>query len=458
MSTAEDPGLTIDGILNLMSTRKASIGGLMWLILVVGVGLAVVRDGPESRWLARYWLWLMVASLGLPYLWFIVVPRGSLRLAGGSRERQRYILRWVVGTPAPRGLKCLARYLLGVNQQVGRLYEDAEASFRAILQDSYEKLDPGFESDVRQRLADTIDALGQGAEAADERKRAIAVLVGGVKSPLALQSQGKLLDRQNRYDEAAAAYERALELTSPRNGAARAQLMMRLVLSHFNAGRPGETVRWAEAVIEQFPDVSLARSARRMAALGCGNLGRVEDAERHARAAVELADSAKERAGSLALLGEFLVRRGDLDEGEGIAREADSILPDQDRLPWTVVCHSKRLRGHLDEALRALEHARTIVVGHIPAAQRRVNAVLDKELAMLHAELGHRCEALALLAEAEPEVAGDSKLSAGFDAMAALVHALLGDVESALSWIDSADSARAPPSRKTARPSEMCSG
>ena len=204
-----------------MRTRSMSIGGLMWIILAFAVGLALSRGGPEVRWLARYWFLLILGGMILNGFWFLLVPKASLKLAWGSRDRQRRILRCVVGTPAPGGLKLLARYLLGINEQVSRRYEAAEMTYRAILEDTGMELDPGFESTIRQHLADTIEALGRREEAAAERKRAAAPLGAGRETTLSLQSRGKLLDRQHRYDEAVAAYERSSSsplLVSRRSG------------------------------------------------------------------------------------------------------------------------------------------------------------------------------------------------------------------------------------------------
>lgn len=425
-----------------MRTRRPTIGGLMWLVFFFAVGLALARGEPQYRWLARYWFLLIAGYVGAHLVWFILVPQASLKLARGDHGRQRRILQWVVSTPSSAGARFLARYLLGVNDQVSRRFEDAAANFRAVLDVPNQPLIPGFESDVRQRLADTLDALGLDAEAAAERKLATAALSGDTETPLTLLSRGNLLERQHRYDEAAAAYERALVLSPPLTREARATTMMKLALAMFNAGRPAETVHWAEEVMEFAPGSPMAPIARRMAALGCGNLGRLEDAERHARAAFETATSDENRAQALALLGEYVLRSGDLDEAERLAREAEAILPGEKRLPTIVIGQAQKARGQLDEAVRALEKARSIVEGHIPAMHRRGSAAITNELAAIHAELGQADQALAAVAEAESEIVGDIKLTAVFDATAALVHALLGEVEPARSRIEAAERAR----------------
>jgi tetratricopeptide (TPR) repeat protein len=378
----------------------------------------------------------------LSCIWFVVVPRWSMTLARGDRDRRERILRWVVNTPAPSALNALSRFLLGANTQVGGRYDEAEAIFRSILRDNGKRLDPGFESVVRQHLADTIDALGRSEEATAERERAAAVLVGAEDTFLGLQARGQLLDRQRRYDEAVAAYQRALALSPTWERDLRAQLMMRLVLSTFNAGRPADTLRWAEAVLVFDPDGPMNPMARRMAALACSNLGRLDEAERHLLVGLERSGDPTHRVESLALLGGYLFRRGDLDGAERTAREAEAILPDRRRTTWTVIAEVERARGHLEAAVRALEHAKTISMGHIPAANRKVDAAIDKSLAIIHAELGHHEVARDLIAGAEAELADDPKQGVIFNASAALVEALAGDRDRALARIESAERGR----------------
>jgi hypothetical protein len=69
-----------------------------------------------------------------------------------------------------------------------------------------------------------------------------------------------------------------------------------------NAGRPRDTVRWAEAVIALDPHGPVGDAARGMAALGHTALGHADDAERHLRAAIARPSSPTKRAESLAQL------------------------------------------------------------------------------------------------------------------------------------------------------------
>ena len=87
-----------------------------------------------------------------------------------------------------------------------------------------------------------------------------------------------------------------------------------------------------------------------MAAVGCSNLGRLDDAVRHATAAVERAPSVDKRVESQAQLADYVMRRGDLDQADRMAREADAMLPNQKRMPWVVVGQVERERGRPEQA------------------------------------------------------------------------------------------------------------
>jgi tetratricopeptide (TPR) repeat protein len=125
-----------------------------------------------------------------------------------------------------------------------------------------------------------------------------------------------------------------------------------------------------------------------------------------------------------------------------MARVADAILPDMKRTPWLVIAGIERERGRLEEAIRALEHAKTISMGRIPAHSRRIDAVIDQYLAILHADLGRHDVAQELIHRAEAELAGDPKPGITQDAAAALVYALAHDRDRALGRIDSAERGR----------------
>jgi tetratricopeptide (TPR) repeat protein len=220
--------------------------------------------------------------------------------------------------------------------------------------------------------------------------------------------------------------------------------MMQLILSSNNAGKPADTVRWAEALIALDPRGTHSDGARRMAAIGYTGLGRFGDAERHLRTAIEQASFPEKRAEALAQLGQLALSQGRLDEAESHARAAESLRPGKVQLPWLVIGQVAKARGRLEQAVQALEHACTIDLSHIPAQNRRGRAAIHRELATLHAELGRGDVALALIAEAEIELAGDRIEEIILDAAAALVHAFRRERGLATARIDAACDGRMP--------------
>ncbi len=306
-----------------MRTSKPSISGLMWFILFFAIALTLVRAEQEDAGLRHLWAWLLIGPIAGMWLWFVFIPQKSLRLVGRDPGRQRRLLECIVNTPCPPELKIHARFILAASYQVARDHARCESLCRAILKDNADTIDPGFESIVRQRLADAIEALGRQEEAASERERAATVLVGTNTTILKHQAQGKLFDREHQYDKAVAAYHAALSVHPPPNKFVSTSLMLQLVHSATLAGKPLTAARWAEAAIKLDPEGPHSDGARRMAALAHSKLGQFDDAEHHIRMAIERASSPTIRAVTLAELALLAICRGELDLAEQLAREAE---------------------------------------------------------------------------------------------------------------------------------------
>ena len=426
-----------------MRARKPSISGLMWFILFFAIALTLVRAEQEDAGLRHLWPCLLIGPIAGMWLWFVFIPQKSLRLVGRDPDRQRRLLECIVNTRCPPELKIHARFILAASYQVARDHARCESLCRAILKDNASTIDPGFESMVRQQLANAIDALGRNAEAVAERERAATILVGANTSVLKHQAQGKLFDSEHKYDKAVAAYHAALSVHPPPNKLVSTSLMLQLVNSATRAGRPLTAVRWAEAAIKLDPAGLHSDGARRMAALAHSKLGQFDDAERHIRTALERASSPTTRAVTLAELALLGIRRGELDHAEQLAREAEAIIPETQRLPWKIIGKVEKARGRLEAAIQAYEHANTISLSHIPAQNRRLTALTHRELAILHAELGQGETALALVSDAESVLAGDPKQDVLIAAAAAFVHASRHEHDLALARIDAAQSGRA---------------
>src|SRR5690348_1060142 len=145
-----------------MDRPKRSIASLMWIVLFVAVWLSITRGDDEGHRLAGAWFMGLAGAIALHWVWFVLVPRWSLELAGGDRDGQSRLLRWVINTPVPGGPKVRARYLLSANDQAAGRYAEAEAGFRSLLDDYRDgmSLPPGFESLLVNHLADTLEAMG----------------------------------------------------------------------------------------------------------------------------------------------------------------------------------------------------------------------------------------------------------------------------------------------------------
>ena len=137
------------------------------------------------------------------------------------------------------------------------------------------------------------------------------------------------------------------------------------------------------------------------------------------------------------------MRRGDLERAERIAREADAVVSGKQRLPWKIIGKVEQVRGNLQAAIEAIEHANGISVSPITAQTQRLRAVTQRELATLYAELGRVDLALTLITDAESALKSDPKHDLLLAAAAAFVHALRHEHDLAMARIEAACRARA---------------
>jgi tetratricopeptide (TPR) repeat protein len=242
---------------------------------------------------------LIILNIAVHWLYFVVLPQRAIKeYQRSDPERLRRYLERVVATPSLIGpaAKLRARgALVGVYLPQGR-HAEAAAHCRANLASlaSLAKARrvadfPALEADIRRRLADCLEALGQTAEAEDERRRAEACVERAPADPLRHLTQGTLLEREHRYAEACAAFEQALSLTPVTNRPVRIECMIHLVLASFNDGRPVDCLRWAEEAIALGAEGRYLRMAHRIAGVAYGNLGRLEESEDHHRRAYDVA-------------------------------------------------------------------------------------------------------------------------------------------------------------------------
>jgi tetratricopeptide (TPR) repeat protein len=364
--------------------------------------------------------------------WFVYLPMRLVdKLARGDKERTQRILEWVMATPSLLGdrLKDVARVKLVRLYLPQRRFTDIERLSRAMLRHSQP---PSLESDVRQRLADSLEGQGRADEADVERQRAEACLETGHELPLWYISRGKLLEKDDKHAEAYEVYKQGLERVPARNATLRLEFLLKMVLSSFNAGRPDETIRHAEeAIAGGAKDMALS-IAHRMAGAACSTLGRLDEAEEHGNVALAMArakgDQARE-AECLVQLANYQKLRGRFSEAYEASTSAAKLSPEAPRQAFMVQADILRAWGRFDEALDALRQARQTTPHGTPAGERRSQAICCLSIAWLEAHMGRTEDAWQHLSEAVTELGSDFKLGLWCDATAAWVFALRGDVD-----------------------------
>jgi tetratricopeptide (TPR) repeat protein len=389
---------------------------------------------------------IVLAAVGIPLvgvltvlahrLYFAVLPQWAIKtFQQTDPERLRRYLEWVVATPSFLGpaQKIVARgALVGIYLPQGR-HAEAAAHCRAEL-DSLagivHRVDvPALEADIRRRLADCLEALGQADEADEERRRAETCVDRAPDDTLRFITQGTLLEREHRYAEACDAYHQALCLTPVSNGPVRVECMVHLVLACHNAGRPVESLRWAEEAIALGAEGKFLRIAHRMAAVACGNLGRLEEAEDHDVRAYEVAAAEGDKGEMGQILGSLASiqkKRGKLAEAYEACQKAAAVDPKAVRMAIAVQSQILREWGRYEEALELLGRRAGTPNLVIPAFERRIRAVWALDTSRIEAECGRADDAWAHIQEAIAELGSDAKLGLKCEAATSWVLAVRG--------------------------------
>jgi tetratricopeptide (TPR) repeat protein len=374
----------------------------------------------------------------LHYVYFLLLPRRAIARCGGSDpERLRRYLERVVATPSllGAGQKLIARSALARIYLRRGQHAEVVAHCRANLESMSKLLRHterfrALEAEYRRQLADSLEALGRVDEAAEERRRAEEGVERAPADTLRHLTQGKLLEEQNRHEEAYGELQKALDLTPASNTPVRIECMIHLLLTAHRAGRPAECLRWAEEAIALGAKGTFLHSAHRMAGLACGNLGRLEESERHIRHAYDAAaaeDNRPAMAEALGSLASCLRKLGRLAEAADTCARATAMDPQAARMALAVQTQIFHAWGRYDDALATMERHREPLV--IPRLERRMKAVRSLDRARLEAECGRADDAWRHIHEAHAELRDDVKL--GFKCEAALcwVLAARGDAD-----------------------------
>jgi tetratricopeptide (TPR) repeat protein len=370
------------------------------------------------------------------HFYFVVLPQRAIKKYERSdKERLRRYLERVVATPSLIGptVKLIARgQLVAIYLTQGR-HAEAAAHCRgslAALGKSRRVVDaPALEADIRRRLADCLEALGERDEAEAERERAEACVSRAPDDALRHLTRGTLLEREHRYDEACAAFEQALSLTPVSNRPVRVECLIHLVLACYNAGRPTECLRWADEAIAVGADGRHLRSAHRMAAVACGNLGRLDESEEHCRkaysVAVELGEK-KEIGEILGSLADIQRKRGKLTDAYQATVKAAEVDPKAIRMALAVQSQILREWGRYDEAIAVLRRHEQAAGVVIPALERRLRAVCALDMSRIEAECGRVDDAWVHIQQALSELSNDAKLGLKCEGAKAWVLAARG--------------------------------
>jgi tetratricopeptide (TPR) repeat protein len=370
------------------------------------------------------------------YLYFVRLPQWAIiKHSHSDPERLRRYLERVLATPSllGPGMKIVARTgLVGIYLLSGK-HAEAAAHCRAILaalaSSRHRDRHGALEADTRRRLADCLEALGQHEEAEEERRRAEEELRLAPSDSLRHSTKGLFLERQHHYEEAYREYQKALELTPLSNVPVRIDCIMRLVLASHKAGRPTDSLRWAEEAITLGASDWFFVSAHRMAAIACGNLGRLDESEEHYRKAYDAAASAKktpEIAEILGSLASCLCKRGKLIEANETCIKAAAMDPKGKRMSLAVQSQVLRAWGRYDESLAILAAYKDAGKVVIPDLERRLIAVCVLDTARIEAECGRADAAWQHIQEALAVLRNDAKLGLKCDAVCCWVLAARG--------------------------------
>ncbi|HEX7377607.1 MAG TPA: tetratricopeptide repeat protein, partial [Pirellulales bacterium] len=374
----------------------------------------------------------------LHQVYFHVLPQRAMqKYRETNPERLTRYLKRVAATPSLLGsvYKLVAHqglvdlYLSGGQHALAADY--CRASIRILSHLRMPGPHKALEADLRRRLADCLEALGESDEAEEERNLAAAAIDRATAEPLRHLTEGTLHERQNRHEEAYAAFERALEVTPPSNKQVRIECMTHLVLSAFNSGRPADCLRWAGDAIALGANGKFLLATHRMAGVACGNLGRLDESEQHFRQAYDAAiaeNNTPAAAEILASLADCLRKRGELVDALEICDKSAAMHPKASRMALGIKSMVLRDLGRYDEALAALEQFKQTSPLAIPYYERRLLAVLALDTARIEADCRRGGDAWQHIEEALAVLGDDAKLGLSCEAAACWALAVRGGV------------------------------
>ncbi len=391
------------------------------------------------QWLSSPWWWVLFGfAMTIWHIaYFLRTPaRAEAMVQRGDRAGARRLLTRVVNTPSLLGnlLKANALYQLAALEVSEGMYEAALPRLQTLLHIiGGDKGAPGLEYDIRSKLARCLEETGSITEAGAERERAEVALESAPESVPTLIARGQMLEKQFRFAEACAAFERALSLPHYWSPDARAEAFASLGNASYNAGRADQTIHWGEAAIAEEPErPALREMAHVIAGLGYSSQGNLDEAERHRAAALALATAAnsEERAGQYRIqLANVALKRGRIAEAFRIAetylQNPTTTTPALRRDALGVVVECFRSWGRYEDAILHLAQMKTETV-YSPDLERRFRGIVSLFMAAMYAERKDIIQARHCLDKAQSKLARDERLGLACRGLAVWVHALEG--------------------------------
>ncbi len=392
-------------------------------------------------------IFLAVAAVHL--LYFIVLPWLLARRAMSKSPGLRRYLEVVVATPSLFGdvMRAYPRHdLMRLAQLEGRYDQAAEQGYAIVR---HRGLPGTFVAEVRTRLADALESLGQDDAAAEQRRLGEGDLQTAEgkegRDAAWYMNRARQLEAARDHEGACRVLEEGLEAGKGLTADGRAMMTLDLAIKLFFAGRLEESAHRAEVAASMLTDPKRQFLAHRQAGSSLGDLGRLDEAEAHKQRVVELAErigDPKQLADVLGDLGELKRKRGDLPGAvAAIDQAAAAVRPTRhlELIRYEVL----RSWGRFDEALAAVDRASRLDPFPNARAEKFTQGIFAFARASVFAEQGKLDEARTALAEARKGVAGDAKVSLWCDASAARIDALQGRRDAALRAVDDADAALA---------------
>jgi tetratricopeptide (TPR) repeat protein len=399
---------------------------------------------------------LLLAVLAREFYFFAWLPaRAHVAFARGRRPEAKALMERVAGTWSAFGPKAKmeTRFRLSWMYLADGDAARAADQCRAILK---LRLRPVVEANIRNRLADCLEAGGHAQEAAEQRERAAALVTGKGNDALTAVSRAGMLEQQGRYAEAVSAYEQALDGIPASLTRQRAELKARLALACYNAGRPDDAVRYAEEALAGGVGATMLMFAHSAAGLALSATGRSEEAERHREQALEIALKLGNHAAAaqhLVQLAASHLARGELVRASQEAERAAGLSLGSRRAARLLQAECLRAWGRWEEARDAMLQAREAPGPPVPSDARRSAAIIDLGLALVEIDAGDCEAALARVESARCDFGADTRLLLWSDAIRVLALAAGGRKDEAGPLMD--DVLLRLPTLKDDRPTQL---